>query len=156
MAHRAVPPPLAEWNDRFRDAVRQFWLADAREASHGRPGHGVRDLATRLAGSADLFGRSDPPLVRGPVASVSYVTAHDGFTLADLVAYDHKHNLANGEDNRDGTDDNRSWNHGLEGPVAPDATTGRGSPAPASRSPCSAAARSATCSRRSCSPRAPR
>ncbi|MFJ1513413.1 glycogen debranching protein GlgX [Cellulosimicrobium funkei] len=120
------PPPLAEWNDRFRDAARQFWLADAREASHGRPGHGVRDLATRLAGSADLFGRSDPPLVRGPVASVSYVTAHDGFTLADLVAYDHKHNLANGEDNRDGTDDNRSWNHGLEGPVAPDATTGRG------------------------------
>ncbi|WP_428978495.1 glycogen debranching protein, partial [Cellulosimicrobium cellulans] len=86
------PPPLAEWNDRFRDAARQFWLADAREASHGRPGHGVRDLATRLAGSADLFGRSDPPLVRGPVASVSYVTAHDGFTLADLVAYDHKHN----------------------------------------------------------------
>lgn len=112
------PPPLAEWNDRFRDAVRQFWLADAREASHGRLGHGVRDLATRLAGSADLFGHSDPPLLRGPVASVSYVTAHDGFTLADLVAYDHKHNLANGEDNRDGTNDNRSWNHGLEGPVA--------------------------------------
>jgi len=112
------PPPMAEWNDRFRDAVRQFWLADAREASHGRPGHGVRDLATRLAGSADLFGHSDPPLLRGPVASVSYVTAHDGFTLADLVAYDHKHNLANGEGNRDGTDDNRSWNHGLEGPVA--------------------------------------
>ncbi len=121
------PPPLAEWNDRFRDAARQFWLADAREASHGRPGHGVRDLATRLAGSADLFGHSDPPLLRGPVASVSYVTAHDGFTLADLVAYDHKHNLANGEDNRDGTDDNRSWNHGLEGPVAaPDARAGGG------------------------------
>ncbi|WP_353709501.1 glycogen debranching protein GlgX [Cellulosimicrobium sp. ES-005] len=121
------PPPLAEWNDRFRDAARQFWLADAREASHGRPGHGVRDLATRLAGSADLFGHSDPPLLRGPVASVSYVTAHDGFTLADLVAYDHKHNLANGEDNRDGTDDNRSWNHGLEGPVvATDARAGGG------------------------------
>lgn len=111
------PPPLAEWNDRFRDAVRQFWLADAREASHGRTGHGVRDLATRLAGSADVFGHSDPPLLRGPVASVSYVTAHDGFTLADLVAYDHKHNLANGEGNRDGTENNRSWNHGLEGPV---------------------------------------
>lgn len=119
------PPPFGEWNDRFRDAVRQFWLADAREASHGRAGHGVRDLATRLAGSADLFGQSDPPLARGPVASVNYVTAHDGFTLADLVAYDHKHNLANGEDNRDGTDDNRSWNHGLEGPVAsPDTTAG--------------------------------
>ncbi|WP_454043265.1 glycogen debranching protein GlgX [Cellulosimicrobium sp. Marseille-Q8652] len=121
------PPPMAEWNDRFRDAVRQFWLADAREASHGRPGHGVRDLATRLAGSADLFGHSHPPLLRGPVASVSYVTAHDGFTLADLVAYDHKHNLANGEGNRDGTNDNRSWNHGLEGPVAtPDATVAAG------------------------------
>ncbi|MFC8923945.1 glycogen debranching protein GlgX [Cellulosimicrobium sp. NPDC057127] len=113
------PPPFAEWNDRFRDAVRQFWLADAREAAHGRSGHGVRDLATRLAGSADLFGHSDPPLLRGPVASVSYVTAHDGFTLADLVAYEHKHNLANGEQNRDGTDDNRSWNHGLEGPAEP-------------------------------------
>ncbi|MBD8080140.1 glycogen debranching protein GlgX [Cellulosimicrobium arenosum] len=112
------PPPFGEWNDRFRDAVRQFWLADAREASHGRAGHGVRDLATRLAGSADLFGHGDPPLVRGPVASVNYVTAHDGFTLADLVAYDHKHNQDNGEDNRDGTSDNRSWNHGLEGPVA--------------------------------------
>ncbi|WP_083649260.1 glycogen debranching protein GlgX [Cellulosimicrobium sp. CUA-896] len=111
------PPPFGEWNDRFRDAVRQFWLADAREAAHGRAGHGVRDLATRLAGSADLFGHSDPPLLRGPVASISYVTAHDGFTLADLVAYEHKHNLANGEGNRDGTDDNRSWNHGLEGPV---------------------------------------
>ncbi len=113
------PPPFAEWNDRFRDAVRQFWLADAREAAHGRTGNGVRDLATRLAGSADLFGHSDPPLLRGPVASVSYVTAHDGFTLADLVAYEHKHNLANGEQNRDGTDDNRSWNHGLEGPAEP-------------------------------------
>jgi glycogen operon protein len=77
----------------------------------------VRDLATRLAGSVDLFGHTDPPLMRGPAASVNYVTAHDGFTLADLVAYDHKHNAANGEQNRDGTDDNRSWNHGLEGPV---------------------------------------
>ncbi len=114
------PPPMAEWNDRFRNAVRTFWLADPREAAHGRPGHGVRELATRLAGSADLFGHSDPPLVRGPVASVNYVTAHDGFTLADLVSYDHKHNAANGEGNRDGTDDNRSWNHGVEGPVPPD------------------------------------
>nr|WP_275405085.1 glycogen debranching protein GlgX [Sediminihabitans luteus] len=111
------PAPMAEWNDRFRDAARQFWLADAREASHGRAGHGVRELATRLAGSADLFGHSDPPLVRGPVASVNLVTAHDGFTLADLVAYDHKHNEANGEDGRDGSGDNRSWNHGLEGRV---------------------------------------
>ncbi len=77
----------------------------------------MRDLATRLAGSADLFGYSDPPLLRGVVASINYVTAHDGFTMADLVAYEHKHNLANGEQNRDGTDDNRSWNHGIEGPV---------------------------------------
>ncbi|EYR63773.1 glycogen debranching protein [Actinotalea ferrariae CF5-4] len=111
------PAPMAEWNDRFRDAVRTFWLADPREAAHGRPGHGVRDLATRLAGSADLFGHSDPPLVRGTVASVNFVTAHDGFTLADLVAYEHKHNEANGEGNLDGTDNNRSWNHGIEGTV---------------------------------------
>ncbi len=113
----AFPPPLAEWNDRFRNAVRSFWLADPAQAAHGRPGHGVRDLATRLAGSADLFGYSDPPLLRGVVASINYVTAHDGFTLADLVSYEHKRNEANGEQNRDGTDDNRSWNHGVEGPV---------------------------------------
>jgi glycogen operon protein len=113
----AFPAPMAEWNDRFRNAVRTFWLADPAQAAHGRPGHGVRELATRLAGSADLFGYSDPPLMRGVVASINYVTAHDGFTLADLVTYEHKNNLANGENNRDGTDDNRSWNHGLEGPV---------------------------------------
>lgn len=109
------PPPFAEWNDRYRDAVRQFWLADAAELSHGRPGQGVRELATRLAGSQDLFGGGDPPLERGPVASINLVTAHDGFTLADLVSYDHKHNEANGEDGRDGSENNRSWNHGLEG-----------------------------------------
>ena len=109
------PPPMAEWNDRFRDAVRGFWLDAPREGSHGRPMHGLRELTTRLAGSADLFGHSDPPLLRGPVASVNYVTAHDGFTLADLVAYDHKHNEANGEEGRDGTDHNLSWNHGVEG-----------------------------------------
>jgi glycogen operon protein len=111
------PPPFAEWNDKFRNSVRSFWLADPARAAHGLPGHRVRDLATRLAGSVDLFGQSDPPLSRGPAASVNYATAHDGFTLADLVAYDHKHNEANGEDNRDGTDDNRSWNHGVEGPA---------------------------------------
>ena len=113
----AFPEPLAEWNDRFRDAARGFWLADPGAAAHGRAGHGVRELATRLAGSVDLFGHSDPPLMRGPVASVNYVTAHDGFTLADLVSYDHKHNEANGEGNRDGSDHNRSWSHGIEGPV---------------------------------------
>ena len=114
------PPPMAEWNDRFRDAVRTFWLADPYQAAHGAAGHGISDLATRLAGSADLFGHSDPPLVRGPVASVNFVTAHDGFTLADLVAYDYKHNEANGEGNRDGTDNNLSWSHGIEGPIAPE------------------------------------
>ncbi|GEA85037.1 glycogen debranching protein GlgX [Cellulomonas gelida] len=113
-------PPWAEWNDRFRNAVRSFWLADPARAAHGLPGHRVRDLATRLSGSVDLFGHGDPPLVRGPNASVNFVTAHDGFTMADLVAYDHKHNFDNGENNRDGTDDNRSWNHGAEGHVAPD------------------------------------
>ncbi|MCL1871597.1 MAG: glycogen debranching protein GlgX [Promicromonosporaceae bacterium] len=121
----SFPPPMAEWNDRFRDAVRGFWLASASAGSHGRPMDGIRELTTRLAGSADLFGHSDPPLVRGPVASVNYVTAHDGFTLADLVAFDHKHNWANGEDNHDGTSNNLSWNHGVEGHtgVGDDATT---------------------------------
>ena len=105
------PPPFSEWNDRFRDAVRTFWLADAGRLSTGGHAHGVRDLATRLSGSADLFAAGD----RGPHASVNFVTAHDGFTLADLTAYEHKHNEANGEDNRDGHGDNRSWNHGTEG-----------------------------------------
>ncbi|PZR52022.1 glycogen debranching enzyme GlgX [Xylanimonas oleitrophica] len=118
----SFPPPMAEWNDRFRDAVRGFWLASAAAGAAGRPMEGVRELSTRLAGSADLFGHSDPPLVRGPVASVNYVTAHDGFTLADLVAYDRKHNWANGEDNRDGTGNNLSWNHGVEGHSAGDDT----------------------------------
>ncbi|MCL2848463.1 MAG: glycogen debranching protein GlgX [Micrococcales bacterium] len=112
--------PFAEWNDRFRDSVRSFWLADPARAAHGLPGHRVRELATRLAGSVDLFGAGNPPLVRGPEASVNYVTAHDGFTLADLAAYDHKHNEDNGEDNRDGASENKSWNHGVEGPVLPD------------------------------------
>ena len=114
------PPPFAEWNDRFRNAVRSFWLADPGRAAHGLPGHRVRELATRLSGSVDLFGGGSPGLARGPRASVNYVTAHDGFTLADLVAYEHKHNSANGEQNRDGSDDNRSWNHGVEGPVQRD------------------------------------
>jgi glycogen operon protein len=96
------PPGWGEWNDRFRDDVRRFWRGDA-----GRIGA----LATRLAGSADTFvGR---PLGDG----VNYVTAHDGFTLADLVSHAHKHNHANGEHNRDGTDDNISWNNGTEGPT---------------------------------------
>ena len=89
-----------EWNDRFRDTTRDFWR-----------GHdGIRDLGYRLSGSSDLFAPR-----RRPWASVNFVTAHDGFTLRDLVSYDHKHNGANGEDNRDGAGHNRSWNHGTEG-----------------------------------------
>ncbi|WP_135850601.1 glycogen debranching protein GlgX [Serinibacter arcticus] len=110
-------PPMHEWNDRFRDSLRRFWLADARalaQGGHGTP-HDMRDLATRLSGSADMFHRRD----RGPTASINYVTAHDGFTLADLVAYDHKHNEANLEGNRDGSDNNLSWNHGVEGRIEP-------------------------------------
>jgi glycogen operon protein len=106
------PVPLAEWNDRYRDGVREFWLAGAKADRAGRPGPGVRDLATRLAGSHDVFDDG-----RGPLASVNYIASHDGFTLADLVTYDHKHNEANGEDNRDGHAHNLSDNHGWEGPT---------------------------------------
>jgi len=100
----AFPAPWSEWNDRYRDAVRDFWRGSA---------PGVRELGTRLAGSSDLYSRTG----RRPYASVNFVTAHDGFTLRDLVSYDRKHNDANGEHNRDGTDDNRSWNCGVEGPT---------------------------------------
>lgn len=96
------PPGWSEWNGRFRDVVRDTW--------RGTPGQ-LPELASRLAGSADLFG------VRAASASVNFVSAHDGFTLADLVAYEAKHNEANGEANRDGTDDNRSSNAGVEGPT---------------------------------------
>ncbi|MFE2171488.1 glycogen debranching protein GlgX [Kitasatospora sp. NPDC059462] len=99
------PPPWAEWNDRYRDTVRDFWRG-------ARPD--VRELGYRLSGSSDLFQHAG----RRPYASVNHVTAHDGFTLRDLVSYDRKHNEANGEANRDGTDDNRSWNHGAEGESA--------------------------------------
>ncbi|MGO1560285.1 Glycogen debranching enzyme [Actinomycetales bacterium JB111] len=113
-------PPFTEWNDRFRDAVRTYWLADPAAAADGEPRSDVRDLATRLAGSADLFGPGAGGGGRGPKASINYVTAHDGFTLADLVSYQHKHNEANLEGNRDGTDNNLSWNHGAEGPIDAD------------------------------------
>ncbi|SNV20353.1 Glycogen debranching enzyme [Dermatophilus congolensis] len=103
------PPPFCEWNDRFRDVTRTFWLQDV--AAGGTNGHGVSDIATRLAGSEDLFGNQD----RGPLASINYVASHDGYTLADATAYERKHNEANGEQNRDGHGDNRSWNHGSEG-----------------------------------------
>ena len=109
------PPPISEWNDRYRDCARTFWLTDAAAIADGGHGHDLRDLATRMAGSADMFAHTEVPGGRGPVASVNFVTAHDGFTLGDLGAYDVKHNHANGEDNRDGSDNNRSWNHGVEG-----------------------------------------
>jgi glycogen operon protein len=107
------PPPFSEWNDRYRDAVRSFWLADLDRDNEDRTGRGVQELATRLAGSEDLFGPGD----RGPIASINFVTAHDGFTAMDLTTYKTKHNQANGEGNRDGSDSNRSWNHGVEGPA---------------------------------------
>src|SRR5690606_33859822 len=106
-----VPPPFQEWNDRYRDTIRTFWLSDVRASGHGHTGHGVRDLAARPAGRQDLFHAR----ARGPLASVNFVSAHDGFTMADLTAYSTKHNAANGEANRDGTEDNRSYNHGEEG-----------------------------------------
>ncbi len=96
------PPPWCEWNDKYRDTVRDFW--------RGR-GDGVRELASRLSGSSDLHGDDD----RLPFASVNFVTSHDGFTLRDLVSYQDKANLANGHENRDGAPDNRSWNCGAEG-----------------------------------------
>ena len=98
------PPKWSEWNAKYRDDVREFWRGE-----HGSLG----DLATRLTGSSDLYADSG----RGPFASINFITAHDGFTLADLVAYDHKHNEANGEENRDGESHNRSWNSGVEGPT---------------------------------------
>ncbi len=107
------PPGWSEWNDRYRDRVRNFWLryiADARTGAATPTGIG--GFATRLAGSSNTFSTE-----RGPLASVNFITAHDGFTLADLVSYDEKHNLGNGEFNRDGTDNNRSFNHGAEGPT---------------------------------------
>jgi len=96
------PAHWSEWNDRFRDAARDFWRGEA---------EGVAEIARRIGGSADIYG----PQFRSPAASVNFITAHDGFTLRDLVTYDQKHNFANGEDNRDGSTDNRSWNCGIEG-----------------------------------------
>ena len=108
------PDRFAEWNDRFRDSVRRFWLSDVASArASGKHWNGVADLATRLAGSKDIIDRST-----GPMGVINFVTAHDGFTLADLVSFDVKHNQVNGESNRDGTNDNRSFNHGAEGDFA--------------------------------------
>jgi isoamylase len=98
------PPGWAEWNDKFRDAVRSFWKGD--EGT-------MAEFARRVSGSGDIFNQRG----RRPWSSVNFVTAHDGFNLNDLVSYNGKHNEANGEDNRDGTDNNHSWNHGAEGPT---------------------------------------
>ena len=98
----AFPPGFSEWNGDYRDVVRDFWLGN--EGVLGA-------FASRFAASSDLFGAGH----RRPWSSVNFVTAHDGFTLDDLVSYNDKHNEANGEDNRDGHDDNRSWNCGVEG-----------------------------------------
>ena len=99
------PPGWSEWNGRYRDTVRRFWRGD-----HGQ----APDLAFRVAGSSDLYADDG----RRPHASINYVTSHDGFTLRDLVSYESKHNLANGEGNRDGSDDNASRNFGVEGPTS--------------------------------------
>jgi isoamylase len=103
----AFPPGWGEWNDKFRDTVRDFWRGHASAA----------ELATRLCASADLFNHRG----RKPRSSVNFITAHDGFTLNDVVTYNQKHNHANGEDNRDGNSANRSWNCGVEGPTDDDA-----------------------------------
>jgi glycogen operon protein len=98
----AFPAPFSEWNDRYRNAIRRFW--------RGERGL-VSEIATRLTGSSDIFPD------RSPLASVNFITAHDGFTLEDLVSYSDKHNLANGENNQDGANENFSWNCGVEGPT---------------------------------------
>src|SRR5215210_2734707 len=98
------PPGWAEWNDKFRDTVREYWKGDAGK---------LADLATRLTASGDAFNKRG----RRPWSSVNFITAHDGYTLNDLVSYNDKHNEANGEDNRDGHSNNHSWNHGVEGPA---------------------------------------
>ncbi|GAA2863072.1 glycogen debranching protein GlgX [Pseudonocardia halophobica] len=98
------PPLWTEWNGRYRDTVRDFWRGEP--ASLG-------EFAARFTGSSDLYEADN----RRPIASINFVTAHDGFTLEDLVSYNEKHNEANGEDNRDGESHNRSWNHGAEGPT---------------------------------------
>ncbi len=97
------PPPWREWNGRYRDTIRDFWRGEPTAKG---------EFATRLSGSQDLYPRD-----RRPLASVNFITCHDGFSLQDLVSYNQKHNEANGEDNRDGDDHNRSWNCGIEGPT---------------------------------------
>ena len=98
------PVLWTEWNGKYRDTIRRFWKGD---------GGAMAEFATRLCGSSDLYATSG----RRPYASINFITCHDGFTLADIVAYNHKHNEANGENNQDGASDNNSWNCGVEGPT---------------------------------------
>ncbi|RKR74666.1 glycogen debranching protein GlgX [Frondihabitans australicus] len=105
------PPQWTEWNGKYRDTVRDFW--------RGEPAT-LGEFASRITGSADLYQRDG----RRPIASINFVTAHDGFTMRDLVSYDEKHNMANGEDNRDGESHNRSWNSGVEGATRDKAISG--------------------------------
>ena len=107
------PDGYSEWNDGYRDRMRDFWLTDIGAArANGIAPNGIGSLARRLAGSAHVFSQE-----RGPLASINFITAHDGFTMADLTAYYTKHNIGNGENNRDGTTNNHSFNHGIEGPT---------------------------------------
>ena len=99
------PHPWREWNDAYRDSVRQFWLGDLERGF----GEGVSDIASSISGSSQIFH------YRGPTSSINFVAAHDGFTIHDMVTYNHKHNEVNGESNNDGNDTNRSWNVGHEG-----------------------------------------
>jgi glycogen operon protein len=98
-----LPVLWSEWNGKYRDNMRKFWKGDASQ---------IAELAYRLSGSSDLYRLSG----RGPTGSINFITAHDGFTLSDLVSYNNKHNEANGENNQDGANDNNAWNSGVEGP----------------------------------------
>src|SRR5436853_2150591 len=98
------PVLWTEWNGKYRDCMRRFWKGD---------GGTVAEMASRLTGSSDLYAWGG----RKPYASINFITCHDGFTLNDLVSYNDKHNEANGEENRDGANDNHSWNCGAEGPT---------------------------------------
>lgn len=110
------PLPFSSWNDRYRDTLRGFWLNDARNQARGDSrGSAPFELASRLSGSQDLYDYLQVPARRTPRCSINFVTAHDGFTLADLTTFDYKHNEANLENNRDGSQHNLSWNHGAEG-----------------------------------------
>jgi glycogen operon protein len=112
------PPLWSEWNGKYRDSMRDFWRSS---------NVGLGEFATRFCGSADLYGYNNGNGRRKPTASVNLITVHDGFTLRDLVSYNDKHNDANGESNRDGAGDNRSWNCGAEGETTdPDVLALRG------------------------------